>query len=89
MKLFVSYCSLFVRRVAMTMNIFDIPYEHVDLPIFENPDPINVHNPLTRVPTLLLDDGEVLIESYAWLHVQLEPWIKCSGLFMKLGFILR
>ena len=65
MKLFGSYRSPFVRRVAITMNVFGMPFEHMDVPVFDNPDAVNVHNPLTRVPTLVLDDGEVLIESYA------------------------
>ena len=63
MKLFGSYRSPFVRRVAITMNVFGMPFEHMDVPVFDKPDEINVHNPLTRVPTLVLDDGEVLIES--------------------------
>jgi glutathione S-transferase len=67
MKLFGSYRSPFVRRVAITMNEFGMPFEHMDVPVFDNPDAVNVHNPLTRVPTLVLDDGEVLIESYAML----------------------
>jgi glutathione S-transferase len=67
MKLFGSYRSPFVRRVAITMNVFGMPFEHMDVPVFDNPDAVNVHNPLTRVPTLVLDDGEVLIESYAML----------------------
>ena len=67
MKLFGSYRSPFVRRVAITMNKFGMLFEHMDVPVFDNPDAVNVHNPLTRVPTLVLDDGEVLIESYAML----------------------
>ena len=67
MKLFGSMRSPFVRRVAITMNVFEMPFEHMDVPVFDDPDPINAHNPLTRVPTLVLDDGEVLIESYAML----------------------
>lgn len=67
MKLFGSYRSPFVRRVAITMNTFGMPFEHMDVPVFDNPDDINKYNPLTRVPTLVLDDGEVLIESYAML----------------------
>lgn len=67
MKLFGSYRSPFVRRVAITMNVFGLSYEHMDVPVFDNPEAVNEHNPLTRVPTLVLDDGEVLIESYAML----------------------
>ncbi len=52
MKLFGSYRSPFVRRVAITMKVFDMPFEHMDIPVFDKPDEINAHNPLTRVPTL-------------------------------------
>ena len=67
MKLIGSFRSPFVRRVAVTMNFFGMPYEHLDVPVFDNPDDVNKYNPLTRVPTLVLDDGEVLIESYAMI----------------------
>lgn len=67
MKLIGSYRSPFVRRVAVTMNVFGMAFEHLDVPVFDNPDDVNKFNPLTRVPTLVLDDGEVLIESYAMI----------------------
>lgn len=67
MKLFGSYRSPFVRRVAITLNVQGMAFEHADTPVFDEPEEINKHNPLTRVPTLVLDDGEVLIESYAML----------------------
>ena len=67
MKLIGSFRSPFVRRVAVTMNFFGMPYEHLDVPVFDNPDDVNKYNPLTRVPTLVLDDGEILIESYAMI----------------------
>ena len=63
MKLFGSYRSPFVRQVAITMNVFGMRFDHLHIPISENPDAVNEFNPLTRVPTLVLDDGEVLIES--------------------------
>jgi glutathione S-transferase len=46
------------------------------VPVWEQPDAVRAHNPLTRVPTLVLDDGEVLVESYAildWLDEQAGP----------------
>ena len=67
MKLIGSYRSPFVRRVAITLNVQGMPFEHLDVPVFDNPDDVNKYNPLTRVPTLVLDDGEVLIESYAMI----------------------
>ncbi len=67
MQLIGSYLSPFVRRVAISMNVLGLPYEQNSILVFANPDEIKVHNPLIRVPTMVLDDGEVLVESYAIL----------------------
>ena len=63
MKLIGSFRSPFVRRVAVTMNVFGMPYEHLDVPVFDNPDDVNKYNPLTRVPTLVLEDAGVLFKA--------------------------
>jgi glutathione S-transferase len=55
--------SPFVRRVAITMQFLDIPYEHRELSIFRNYEEFRAINPMVKVPTLVLDDGEVLIDS--------------------------
>jgi len=67
MKLLGSYRSPYVRRVAASLNLMDIAYEHDAVPVFDDPDAVKTHNPLVRVPTLVLDDGEALVESYAIL----------------------
>jgi glutathione S-transferase len=67
MKLIGSDLSPFVRCVAISMNVLGLPYEQNSILVFANPDEIKVHNPLIRVPTMVLDDGEVLVESYAIL----------------------
>lgn len=55
--------SPFVRRVAITMQFLDIPYKHRELSIFRNFEEFRAINPMVKVPTLVLDDGEVLIDS--------------------------
>lgn len=55
--------SPFVRRVAISMRLLDIPYEHGNWSIGRDFDRIRQYSPLGRVPTLVLDDGEVLTES--------------------------
>jgi glutathione S-transferase len=55
--------SPFVRRVAVSMQLLDIGYEHADWSVGRDFDRIRAYNPLGRVPTLVLDDGEVLSES--------------------------
>ena len=67
MQLIGSYLSPFVRRVAISMNVMGLPYEQNSILAFASPDQIRCHNPLIRVPTIVLDDGDVLVESYAIL----------------------
>ncbi|MES2750531.1 MAG: glutathione S-transferase family protein, partial [Pseudomonadota bacterium] len=60
-----QYDSPFVRRVALAMHFYGIPYDHKPWSTFGDGAKIAIYNPLMRVPTLVLDDGEVLIESTA------------------------
>ena len=55
--------SPFVRRVAITMRILGMPYEHKPLSIFRGYDEFRGLNPLVKVPTLICDDGTVLVDS--------------------------
>lgn len=59
-----QYDSPFVRRVAIAMALYGIEFEHRPWSTFGDADRLRAYNPLTRVPTLVLDDGEVLIESH-------------------------
>ena len=67
MRLIGTYRSPYVRRVAASLNLMGIAYEHDPVAVFDNQDQVRPHNPLIRVPTLILDDGEALVESYAIL----------------------
>src|SRR5262245_51015220 len=58
-----QYDSPFVRRVGIAMRLYGIAFEHRPWSTFGDADKIRPYNPLTRVPTLVLDDGEVLIDS--------------------------
>ena len=62
-----QYDSPFVRRVAIALTLYKIPFEHRPWSVFGDAEQIRPYNPLTRVPTLILDDGETLIESHAIL----------------------
>jgi len=65
--------SPFVRRVAVTMQFLGIEYTHRELSIFRNYDEFRTINPMVKVPTLLLDDGQVLSDStliIAYLETQ-------------------
>ena len=59
--------SPFVRRVAVSMRLLGVPFEHRDWSVGRDFERIRTYNPLGRVPVLLLDDGTALIESAAIL----------------------
>ncbi|HEY2706562.1 MAG TPA: glutathione S-transferase family protein [Caulobacteraceae bacterium] len=62
-----QFDSPFVRRVAIALRLYEIPFEHWPWSVWADADKLAPINPLRRVPTLILDDGEVLIESAAIL----------------------
>jgi glutathione S-transferase len=61
--------SPFVRRVAVSMNLLWVPFEHRNWSIGKDFELIRQFNPLGRVPTLVQPDGEALIESSAILDL--------------------
>ena len=67
MKLYGNFLSPYTRRVAISLHLLEIPFELETLSVFTTPDPVRPHNPLVRIPTLLLDDGEAVFESAAIL----------------------
>ena len=62
-----QYDSPFVRRVAIALRLYGLPFEHKPWSTFGDADKIAPYNPLRRVPTLVLDSGEAIIESTAIL----------------------
>jgi glutathione S-transferase len=63
MKLVGMFDSPYVRRVAISMRLFDLPFEHANWSIGRDQARIAELNPLGQVPVLVLDDGEVLVDS--------------------------
>lgn len=59
-----QYDSPFVRRVGIALTLYELPFDHRPWSTFGDAEKIRPYNPLTRVPTLVLDSGEVLIESH-------------------------
>jgi len=55
--------SPFVRRVAITMQFLSIDYTHRELSIFRDYEEFRSINPMVKVPTLVLDNGQVLGDS--------------------------
>ncbi len=67
MLLIGMFDSPFVRRVAITMKLLDLPFEHANWSVGKDFDRIREYNPLGRVPTLVIGRNESLIESGAIL----------------------
>ena len=67
MLLIGMFDSPFVRRVAVSMKLLEMPFEHANWSVGKDFDRIREYNPLGRVPTLVTDDGLRLMESAAIL----------------------
>ena len=57
--------SPFVRRVAVTLKQYGLPFEHKSISTMTDRVAIQAYNPLARVPALEIDGGEVLVDSAA------------------------
>jgi glutathione S-transferase len=55
--------SPYVRRAAITLRLLGLPFEHRPISVFRQVDAFAVINPVVRAPSLVCDDGEVLMDS--------------------------
>lgn len=55
--------SPYVRRVAISLQLLGLRFEHRALSVFSTFDEFQRINPLVKAPTLICDDGTVLIDS--------------------------
>lgn len=60
-----QFDSPFVRRVAVTLGLYEVAFDHRNWSVFRDAEKIAAFNPMRRVPTLVLSSGEVLVESAA------------------------
>ncbi len=60
-----QFDSPFVRRVAIALHHYGLPFERRVMLVFANFEAILEVNPLGKVPSLILDDGETLFDSRA------------------------
>jgi glutathione S-transferase len=63
MKLIGMLDSPYVRRVAISLQLLGVPFEHQSLSVFRGFDDFRRINPVVKAPTLLCDDGTVLMDS--------------------------
>lgn len=66
------YHSPFVRRTGIVMKTLRLAFETKSLSTADDSAEIRKYNPVGRVPSLVLDDGEVLIDSPAIIDHILE-----------------
>lgn len=60
--------SPYVRRVAISAQYLGAAYEHQPLTVFNDYDELRQLNPLVKAPTLVCDDGTVLVDSTLIIH---------------------
>jgi glutathione S-transferase len=60
-----QYDSPFVRRVAVTLYHYGMPFERNAISVFGNVKAMQKVNPLIRIPSLVLETGDILIDSSA------------------------
>jgi glutathione S-transferase len=68
MKLIGMLDSPYVRRVAISLQLLGLPFEHESLSVFRTFDRFRQINPVVKAPTLICDDGEVLMDSTLMLE---------------------
>ena len=71
------FMSPYVRRVAVSMTALGLPFERLVLNAITEGDKVRLYNPIGRVPILILDNGERLIESAAILDYVQEQDATC------------
>jgi len=55
--------SPYVRRVAISLQLLGLPFEHRSVSVFRGFDEFSRINPVVKAPTLVCDDGGVLMDS--------------------------
>ena len=55
--------SPYVRRCAISMKLMGIPFEHRSVSVFRHFDQFRAINPVVKAPSLVCDDGTVLMDS--------------------------
>ncbi len=63
MKLIGMLDSPYVRRVAISFHLQNLAFDHQPLSVFSTFDTFAAINPVVKAPTLVLDDGPVLMDS--------------------------
>jgi glutathione S-transferase len=63
MKLIGMLDSPYVRRVAICLKLLELDFEHRPVSVFRDFEEFRKLNPVVKAPTLILDDGQSLMDS--------------------------
>lgn len=77
MKLIGMLDSPYVRRVAIAFEALGIPFQHEAVSVFSTFEKFQSINPVVKAPTLVCDDGEVIMDSS--LILQFVEATRCGG----------
>lgn len=55
--------SPYVRRAAISLRLLGLPFEHRSISVFSTFEQFRAINPVVKAPTLVCDDGTVLMDS--------------------------
>ena len=55
--------SPYVRRVAVSLQLLGLPFEHRSISVFRKFERFRAINPVVKAPSLVCDDGTVLMDS--------------------------
>ena len=55
--------SPYVRRAAISLRLLGVPFEHRPVSVFSTFEEFRGINPVVKAPTLVCDDGTVLMDS--------------------------
>ncbi len=75
MKLIGMLDSPYVRRIAISLKLMELPFEHESLSVFRDFEQFRAVNPVVKAPTLVCDDKTVLMDSTLILD-HLEDLVK-------------
>lgn len=86
MKLIGMLDSPYVRRVAISFEMLQVQFEHEAISVFTTFEKFQSINPVVKAPTLVCDDGEIIMDSSLILQFVEETlaaprtlWSKSSG----------
>ncbi|RTL68163.1 MAG: glutathione S-transferase [Hyphomicrobiales bacterium] len=68
MRLIGMLDSPYVRRVAISLKLMELPFAHDALSVFRTYDAFAAINPAVKAPSLVTDEGTVLMESQVILE---------------------